>query len=70
MEAEMVTTFKAGKQKRVMVWASFWGTGEWSKLFLLARDSEPKKHRYTTNSYIEALEAKVLEHYYDGLIFM
>jgi hypothetical protein len=55
---------------RVMVWASFWGTGERFKLILLTRDFESKSHRYTANSYIEALEARVLEHYYDGLIFM
>jgi hypothetical protein len=66
----MVTTYKAGKQMRVMAWASFWGIRERSKLFLLACSFESKKHGYTANSYIEVLEARVLEHYYDGLIFM
>jgi len=66
----MVTTYKAGKQMRVMVWAAFWGQGERSKLFVLERDFESKKHRYSANSYIEVLENRVLEHYHDDLIFM
>jgi hypothetical protein len=67
---EMVTTYKNGKQLRVMVWAAFWGTGERCPLFILSRDFESAKHGYTANSYIEVLEARVLEYYRDGLIFM
>jgi hypothetical protein len=52
----IVTTYKAGKQMRVIVWAAFWGTGERSKLHVLERDFESKKHGYTANSYIEVLE--------------
>jgi len=66
----MVTTYKAGKQMRVMVWAAFWGKGERSKLFVLERDFESKKHGYSANSYIEVLENRVLEYYHDDLIFM
>jgi transposase len=67
---EMVTTYKSGKQMRVMVWAAFWGQGERSKLFILERDFESKKHGYSANSYIEVLENRVLEHYHDDLVFM
>jgi hypothetical protein len=39
-------------------------------LFVLERDFESKKHRYSVNFYIEVLENRVLEHYYDDLVFM
>jgi hypothetical protein len=39
-------------------------------LFILERDFESKKHRYSANSYIEVLENRVLEHYYDDLVFI
>lgn len=67
---EFVTTYKAGKQMRVMVWAAFWGKAERTKLYILERDFESKKHGYTANSYIDVLEARVLEHYHDDLVFM
>jgi hypothetical protein len=66
----MVITYKAGKQMRVMVWASFWGRGERCPLFILSRDFESAKFGYTANSYIEVLENRLLDSYYDGLIFM
>jgi hypothetical protein len=53
---EMVTTYKAGKQMWVMVWAAFWGQGERSKLFVLERNFKLKKHGYSANLYIEVLE--------------
>jgi hypothetical protein len=67
---EIVAPYMAGRQMRVMVWAAFWGNRKRCPLFILFRDFESKKHEYTANSYIEVLEARVLEHYYDGLIFM
>jgi transposase len=67
---EMVTTYKPGKQMRVMVWAAFWGNGERCPLYILSRDFEAKKHGYTANSYLEVLEERLLEHYSDDLIFM
>ena len=67
---EMVTTYKCGKQMRVMVWAAFWGTSERCPLFILSRDFESEKHGYTANSYIEVLEARVLGNYHHELIFM
>src|SRR5258706_5840313 len=66
----MVTTYKAGKQMRVMVWGAFWGNGKRCPLFVLARDFESKKHGYSAQSYIEVLEARLLEYYRDDLIFM
>jgi hypothetical protein len=39
-------------------------------LFILERDFKSKEHRYSTNSYINVLENRVLEHYYDDLVFM
>jgi hypothetical protein len=65
-----VTTYKAGKQLRVMVWAAFWGDGERCKLFVLERDWESKKHGYSANSYLEVLEKRLLDFYHDDLIFM
>jgi hypothetical protein len=53
---KIVTTYKVGKQMRVMVWVAFWGREERSKLFVLERDFELKKHRYSTNFYIKVLE--------------
>jgi hypothetical protein len=67
---EMVTTYNKGKDIRVMVWAAFWGYAQRTKLFIMDRDFESKKHGYSANSYIEVLEARVLEHYTEDLIFM
>jgi hypothetical protein len=53
-----------------MVWASFWDREERYPLFILFRDFESAKFGYTTNSYIEVLENRLLDSYYDGLIFM
>jgi hypothetical protein len=39
-------------------------------LFILERDFESKKYKYSINSYIEVLENRVLEHYYDDLVFI
>jgi len=67
---EMVTTYKANKDIRVMVWAAFWGNGKRCPLFILERDWEAKKHGYSANSYLEVLEHRLSEFYQDGLIFM
>jgi hypothetical protein len=67
---EFVTTYKAGKQLRIMYWGVFWGNGEYCPLFILERNWKSKKYRYSANSYIEVLENRVLEYYYNGLIFM
>ena len=66
----MVITYKAGKQMRVMVWASFCGNAERCPLFILSRDFDSAKFGYTANSYLEVLEQRLLNYWYDGLIFM
>jgi transposase len=66
----MVITYKAGKQMRVMVWASFWGNAERCPLFILSRDFDSAKFGYTANSYIKVLEQRLLNYWYDGMIFM
>jgi hypothetical protein len=66
---EMVTTYRAGKDIRVMVWAAFWAGGR-TDLHIMERDFESKKHGYSAWSYLEVLEAQLLEHYTDDLIFM
>ena len=66
---KMVTTYKAGKDIRVMVWAAFWAGGR-TDLHIMERDFESKKHGYSAKSYIEVLEEQLLTHYVDDLIFM
>jgi transposase len=68
-DKEMIQTYKKGKDILVMVWGCFWGSG-WCDLYVLDRDFESKKFRYTTNSYIEVLDAELAEHHQPGLIFM
>lgn len=53
-----------------MVWASFSGYGGRSKLVILARDFESKKHGYSARSYIECLEEGLIYDYNPELIFM
>lgn len=67
---EMVTTYKKGKDIRVMVWAAFWGYGERCKLYIMDRDFESLKNGYSANSYLAVLEERVLESYHDDLVFM
>jgi hypothetical protein len=54
-----VTTYKKGKDLRVMVWAMFWGFGNRTPLYIMDRDFESKKHGFSANSYIEVLDANV-----------
>jgi len=65
-----VDTYRKGKDLRVMVWAMFWGYGERSELYIMDRDFESKKHRYSATSYIEVLEAMLPSHYREDLYFM
>jgi hypothetical protein len=48
----------------------FWGEGECSELFIMDRDFESKKNGYSTNSYIEVLDAMLPRNYNDDLYFM
>ena len=42
-----------------MVWAAFWGFGNRTPLYIMDRDFESKKNRFSANSYIEVLDANV-----------
>jgi hypothetical protein len=48
----------------------FWGEGERSELFIMDCDFESKKNGYSTNSYIEVLDAMLPRNYNDDLYFM
>jgi hypothetical protein len=52
-----VTTYKKGKDLRVIVWAAFWGSENRTPLYIMDRDFESKKHGFSANSYIEVLDA-------------
>ena len=41
-----------------MVWGAFWDLGRMN-LYIMDRDFESKKHRYSANSYIEVLDIEV-----------
>jgi hypothetical protein len=43
---------------KVMVWGCFWDNGR-SNLYIMDRDFESAKHGYSTESYLEVLEAEV-----------
>jgi len=52
----MVQTYGTNKNMKVMVWGSFWDTSR-SDLYIIDRDFESVKHRYSAKSYLEVLEA-------------
>ena len=66
---EMIDTYKKSKDISVMVWGCFWGSGR-SELYVLERDFESKKHRYSANSYLEVLEHQLPICWVPGLVFM
>ena len=41
-----------------MVWGAFWDLGR-TNLYIIDRDFEFKKHRYSANSYIEVLDIEI-----------
>jgi len=43
---------------KVMVWGTFWDIRR-SGYYIMDRDFESKKHRYSANSYLEVLNAEV-----------
>ena len=55
---QMIQTYDAKKNMKVMVWAAFWDLGR-SSLYIMDRDFESKKHGYSANSYLEVLDAEV-----------
>ena len=54
-----VITYKKGKDLRIMVWAVFWGFRNRTPLYIIGRDFESKKNRFSANSYIEVLNTHV-----------
>lgn len=64
-----VTTYKKGKDLRVMVWGAFWGFGNRTPLYIMDCDFESKKHGFSANSYIEFLDANV-QYMSDDTCFM
>ena len=52
-----------------MVWAAFWGFGNKTPLYIMERDFESKKNRFSANSYIDMLDANV-QYIEEGLCFM
>jgi hypothetical protein len=65
-----VSTYKKGKQLRVMVWACFWGSNKRSPLYIMDRDFESKKQGYSAESYLEVLEENLPYYYQDSLVFI
>ena len=55
---QMIQTYDAKKNMKVMVWAAFWDLGR-SSLYIMDRDFESKKHGYSAESYLEVLDAQV-----------
>ena len=47
--------YGTNKNMKVMVWGAFWDLGRMN-LYIMDRDFESKKHRYSANSYIEVLD--------------
>jgi hypothetical protein len=54
----MVQTYGISKNIKVMVWGAFWDNGR-SNLYIMDRDFESAKYGYSTESYLEVLEAEV-----------
>ena len=54
----MVQTYSISKNMKTIVWAAFWDNGR-TKLYIMDRDFKSKKHRYSTNSYLEVLDVEV-----------
>ena len=57
-DRNMVQTYSTNKNMKTMVWGAFWDNGR-SNLYIMDRDFESKKHRYSAESYLEVLEAEV-----------
>ena len=54
----MVQTYGTNKNMKVMVWGCFWDDRR-SNLYIMDRDFESAKHRYSVESYLEVLNAEV-----------
>jgi hypothetical protein len=61
-DRDKIQTYDAHNNMSVMVWGCFWDH-EKSDLYMLDRDFEYKKHKYSANSYIEVLDGQVAPWY-------
>jgi hypothetical protein len=61
-DRDKIQTYDTHKNMSVIVWGCFWDYRR-SDLYVLNRDFESKKHRYSTNSYIEVLDSQVAPWY-------
>jgi hypothetical protein len=71
-QKEMVQTYGAKKNMKIMVWRAFWDTGK-SNCYIMDRDFESKKHRYSARSYLKVCDAEIapiFEQLDDGYIFI
>lgn len=66
---QYIAPVQKGKNRRVMVWAAFWGDNR-SELVRLERDFEAKKFGYTASSYIKVLDEFWSEIAESDVIFM
>nr|POE60622.1 transposable element tcb2 transposase [Quercus suber] len=68
-EKKHITTYSKGKQGSVMVWACIGTSVEETELVIMDRDGTSLRNRYTTESYLDALEIGLLP-IYTGQVFM
>lgn len=63
----MIEPQPAGKQLRQMVWGGIW----WgmTRLVPLERDFEAKKYGYTSKSYLQVMDKRLLDFYTPELLF-
>jgi hypothetical protein len=54
----MVQTYNYKKNMKVMVWGCFWDLTK-TNLYIINRDFESLKHKYSANSYLEVLDAEI-----------
>ena len=54
----MIQTYDYYKNMKVIVWGCFWDT-RCTSLYIMDRDFESKKYRYSANSYLQVLNIEV-----------
>ena len=64
-----VQTYRKSRDLSIMVWGCFWGARR-SELYILDRDFESAKFRYSANSYLEVLEDQIPKCQSPGLQFI
>ena len=63
------TIYKKGKDLGIMVWGAFWGFGNRIPLYIMDRDFESKKNRFSAISYIKLLDVYI-QYIDDDLCFI